>query len=516
MASTPFRGISISGRKRSSNDSNGEKAPEPAKTPKLQPTARVTVSAQNAELDLVYPFWYENSSTGGGSGGNPSINPPLLDPSGPLYVQNNMLKVRTGAPIELNNGSITLAYDDTLTLDNQNKLQINVEPNGPLRSTPDGLDLITDNTLEVDNWELGVKLDPDGPIDASASGLNINIDETLLVAEDSTNQRYELGVHLNQDGPITADSDGLDLEINPETLTVTNPSNTGGVLSVLLKPQGGLQTSILGIGVAVDRTLAIEQDTVEVKLDPDGPLIASDNGVNLSYDTTDFTVQGGKLTLTKTPTTSAIAKLTSGSSTMTSFTAILSNSSQQNFNCSYYLQQWLLDGLILTSLYIKLDRDHFTNMSTVPANQNAKWFTFWITASSTFNLSNIDTPTIEPSTVQWNAFLPASNYSQPESFQYGTSGSVTNMYYEPSSGALQTFMPVTTGDWSTDTYKPGQITICALPVSVVSSGSSSRMMLCFNFRCTNSGIFNPNATSGTLQLGPIFYTCPSSIYTAPP
>ncbi|AGX93316.1 fiber [turkey adenovirus 4] len=509
MSSAPFHGMSISGRKRSSNASNDEA--EPVKAPKLQAGARVTINAQNAELDLVYPFWYESTSTGG----NPSVNPPLLDPSGPLYVQSNMLKVRTAAPVEVANGSITLAYDDTLTLDDQNKLQINVEPNGPLRSTPDGLDLAIDSTLEVDNWELGVKLNPAGPIDASAAGLDINVDETLLVAEDSTNQRYELGVHLNPNGPITADSDGLDLEINPETLTVTNDSNTGGVLSVVLKPQGGLQSSLLGIGVAVDRTLTIDQNTVEVKIDPTGPLTSSDNGLSLDYDTTDFSVQAGKLSLLKTPTVSANAKLTSGSSTMTAFSAYIANSSQQNFNCSYYLQQWLVDGLIMTSLYLKLDRAHFSNMGSDESSRNAKWFTFWISSTSNFNLSNISEPTIEPSTVQWNAFLPASNYSQPASFQYTTSGGVTNMYYQPSSGAMQTFLPVTTGDWANTTYDPGSVNICALPVSVASSASSSRMMICFNFRCTNSGIFNSNATTGTMSIGPIFFTCPASAYTAP-
>lgn len=505
------------------------------------------------QLDLVYPFWYQTSSGGGGGTIVPPVNPPLLDPAGPLYVQNNMLRMRTGAPIVVSNGTLGLSYDTSLGLSDQNQLQVNLEPNGPLKATDDGIELTVDPlTLEVTDWELGVKIDPAGPLDASTDGLtlrtddtlslgqdpttheyelglklhpsgplevstdglNLRIDDTLLVEQDATTHEYELGVHLNPTGPVTADENGIDLEINTDTLTVTaGAAGGGGELSVLLNPQGAIQTSgSAGIGVAVGSGLQIASNAVSVKPDPAGPISASSTGVTLNYDNSDFTITDGKLTLYKTPAVTSDAYLSSGNSAMTTYTATFATSSHYEYRCSYFLQQWLRDMLITTSLYIKLDRTQFQNLSTDQSAQNARYFTFWVTSAASTNLSTLTTPTITPSTVPWNQFLPGVNYSNPTLFDYtvGIGGGVNSIYYEPVSGEIQTFEPVTTGAWATQTYSPGTVTVCALPVNVRTGSSSSMTMLCFNFRCSNSGIFKTAATDGTLLIGPITYTCPGS------
>ena len=498
------------------------------------------------QLDLVYPFWFQNSSGGGGGTVIPPVNPPLLDPAGPLYVQNNMLRMRTGAPIVVSNGALGLSYDTSLGLSDQNQLQVNLEPNGPLKVTDDGIELTVDPlTLEVTDWELGVKIDPAGPLDAStdgltlrtddtlslgqdpttheyelglkldpsgpleasADGLNLRLDDTLLVEQDVTTHEYELGVHLNPNGPVTADENGIDLEINTDTLTVTaGAAGGGGELSVLLNPQGAIRTSgSAGIGVAVGSGLQIASNAVSIKPDPAGPISASSTGLTLNYDNSDFAITDGKLTLYKTPAVTSDAYLISGNSAMTTYTASFATSSNYQYRCSYFLQQWLRDRLVITSLYIKLDRSQLEYLSSDTAAQNARYFTFWVSSNSLMNLSGIDVPVITPSTVAWNKFLPDVNYTNPPPFNFNTS-----IYFEPPSGEILTFNPVTTGDWNTPTYSPGTVSVCVLPVNVQASTGTLQTLLCFNFRCANSGLFKTAATTGTFYVGPIVYSCPGN------
>lgn len=522
-----------SSRKRPADSENTQNASKVAKT---QTSATRAGVDGNDDLNLVYPFWLQNSTSGGGgggSGGNPSLNPPFIDPNGPLYVQNSLLYVKTTAPIEVENKSLSLAYDSSLAVDAQNQLQVKVDTEGPIRISPDGLDIAVDpSTLEVDDeWELTVKLDPAGPISSSAAGINIRVDDTLLVEDDDTAQVKELGVHLNPTGPITADQDGLDLEVDPQTLTVTNSGATGGVLGVLLKPSGGLQTSSQGIGVAVADTLTISSNTVEVKTapngsigsstdgiavttDPAGPITSGANGLSLSYDTSDFTVSQGMLSIFRNPSTYPNAYLESGTNLLNNYTAYAENSSNYKFNCAYFLQSWYSNGLVTSSLYLKINRDNLTSLPSGQLSENAKYFTFWVPTYNSMNLSNIATPTITPSSVPWGAFLPAQNCTSNPAFKYYLT-QPPSIYFEPESGSVQTFQPVLTGDWDNSTYNPGTVQVCILPQTVVGGQSTFVNMTCYNFRCQNPGIFKVAASSGTFTIGPIFYSCPTNELTRP-
>ncbi|QGQ63204.1 fiber protein [Fowl aviadenovirus D] len=567
--STPFA-FSMgqhSSRKRPADSENTQNASKVAKT---QTSATRAGADGNDDLNLVYPFWLQNSTSGGGgggSGGNPSLNPPFIDPNGPLYVQNSLLYVKTTAPIEVENKSLSLAYDSSLAVDAQNQLQVKVDTEGPIRISPDGLDIAVDpSTLEVDDeWELTVKLDPAGPISSSAAGINIRVDDTLLVEDDDTAQVKELGVHLNPTGPITADQDGLDLEVDPQTLTVTNSGATGGVLGVLLKPSGGLQTSSQGIGVALADTLTISSNTIEVKTapngsigsssdgiavttdpagplttssnglslkltpngsiqssstglsvqtDPAGPITSGANGLSLSYDTSDFTVSQGMLSIIRNPSTYPNAYLVSGTNLLNNYTAYAENSSNYKFNCAYFLQSWYSNGLVTSSLYLKINRDYLTSLPSGQLSENAKYFTFWVPTYNSMNLSNVATPTITPSSVPWGAFLPAQNCTSNPAFKYYLT-QPPSIYFEPESGSVQTFQPVLTGDWDTNTYNPGTVQVCILPQTVVGGQSTFVNMTCYNFRCQNPGIFKVAASSGTFTIGPIFYSCPTNELTQP-
>ncbi|ANJ02463.1 fiber [Fowl aviadenovirus 6] len=504
----------IGSRKR---PAGGDGERDASKVPKMQTPAPSATANGNDELDLVYPFWLQNGSTGGGggggSGGNPSLNPPFLDPNGPLAVQNNLLKVNTAAPITVANKAITLAYDpESLELNNQQQLSVKIDPEGPLKPTADGIQLSVDpTTLEVDadDWELTVNLDLNGPLDATASGITVRVDDTLLIEDDDSGQGKELGVNLNPAGPITADQNGLDLEIDDQTLKV-NSGTSGGVLAVQIKPQGGLTSQTDGIQVSTQNSITLNNGALDVKVVADGPLASTANGLTLNYDPSDFTVNdAGTLSILRNPSVVANAYLTSGASTLQQFTAQGENSSQFSFPCAYYLQQWLSDGLIFSSLYLKLDRAHFTHMQTGDTYQNAKYFTFWVGAGTSFNLSTLTVPTITPNTTQWNAFEPALDYSGAPPFDY-LSTSVLTIYFEPTTGRLESYLPVLTGNWSQTPYNPGTITLCVRAVRVQSrSQQTFSTLVCYNFRCQNAGIFNSNATAGTMTLGPIFFSCPA-------
>lgn len=504
----------IGSRKR---PAGGDGERDASKVPKMQTPAPSATANGNDELDLVYPFWLQNGSTGGGggsgSGGNPSLNPPFLDPNGPLAVQNNLLKVNTAAPITVASKALTLSYDpESLELTNQQQLAVKIDPEGPLKTTTEGIQLSVDpTTLEVDDvdWELTVKLDPNGPLDSSATGITVKVDDTLLVEDDGSGQGKELGVHLNPDGPITADQNGLDLEIDNQTLKIT-PGSAGGVLSVQLKPQGGLNSQSDGIQVVTQNSIEVDNGALDVKVVANGPLSTTPNGLTLNYDTGDFTVNAGTLSILRNPSLVANAYLTSGARTLQQFTAKGENSSQFSFPCAYYLQQWLSDGLIFSSLYLKLDRTRFTGMSSDPSYQNARYFTFWVGGGAAMNLSQLSTPTITPSTTEWTAFAPALNYSGAPAFVYDANP-VFTIYFQPNTGRVDTYLPVLTGDWKTSsTYNPGTITLVVRNATIqLQSQSTFTTSVCYNFRCQNSGIFNNNATSGTLTLGPIFYSCPA-------
>lgn len=469
-------------RKRSA--ANAE-SPLPSDAKKPKRTVRASTALQNAaQVDLVYPFWHTPDVNGG-------LNPPFLDSNGPLVDQNGTLYLNVSKPIVIKNRAVDLAHDDSLAVNGNGELEVNIEPNGPLELTPNGLDVKVDQlSLEVVDWELCVKLDPDGCIDTSTDGLVVNIDETLLV------DSRELGVHLNPIGPITADSDGLDLEIDPQTLQVDATSGAG-VLGVHLKNQGGLQAGVSGIGVAVDKSLQIQSNTVEVKPDPNGPLTVDQDGLNLNIDTTTLSVTGGKLSVISSGG-KTVPTYTSGFGNLSTYTATFVNSSSHRFNCSYYLQQWNVSGLLLTSLYLKIDSTTMGARPSDTAAVNAKWFTFWVSSFAACNPSNLSTGTVNPPSLTMTQFEPMANRSLSSSWNYAP-----NSYYEPESGEFQLFSPVATNQWN-----PGNVGIRVLPVQV-SSGLDRYTLLCFNFQCTNASIFDPQY-AGTMIVGPVMYTCPAA------
>nr|CCF55050.1 short fiber [Fowl aviadenovirus A] len=460
--------------------------PETEAGPSPAPIKRAKRMVRASQLDLVYPFDYVADPVGG-------LNPPFLGGSGPLVDQGGQLTLNVTDPIIIKNRSVDLAHDPSLDVNAQGQLAVAVDPEGALDITPDGLDVKVDGVTVMvnDDWELAVKVDPSGGLDSTAGGLGVSVDDTLLV------DQGELGVHLNQQGPITADSSGIDLEINPNMFTV-NTSTGSGVLELNLKAQGGIQADSSGVGVSVDESLQIVNNTLEVKPDPSGPLTVSANGLGLKYDTNTLAVTAGALTVVGGGSVSTpIATFVSGSPSLNTYNATTVNSSANAFSCAYYLQQWNIQGLLVTSLYLKLDSATMGNRPGDLNSANAKWFTFWVSAYLQQCNSGIQAGTVSPSTATLTDFEPMANRSVTSPWTYSANG-----YYEPSIGEFQVFSPVVTGAWN-----PGNIGIRVLPVPVPASGERYTL-LCYSLQCTNASIFNPN-NSGTMIVGPVLYSCPA-------
>lgn len=207
------------------------------KKPNLR-AGTVMAAAGGGSVNLVYPFWYSVTP--------PELNPPFLDPTGPLYEQDGHLAIRLATPLGEMNRSVALNYDNSaLEVTNSGNLAVKIDPEGPIDTSEEGLTVRVDGvTLEVDaDWELAVRTDPEGPIQSNAAGLTLNVDDTLMVTQDATTQKYELGLNLSTAGPLTADDNGLDLEYDPQSLQLlpAAESSSGPLLAVKLKPGGGIE-----------------------------------------------------------------------------------------------------------------------------------------------------------------------------------------------------------------------------------------------------------------------------------
>ncbi|WXH80945.1 MAG: fiber 2 protein [Psittacine adenovirus 12] len=244
-------------------------------------------------VNLVYPFWFSTAP--------PQINPPFLNPSGPLYEQDGQLAIRLVPPLSETNRSVALSYDSSaLGITSSGALAVKVDPEGPVETSEDGLTVKVDNvTVQVDDdWELAVKTDPEGPIQSNAGGLTINIDDTLLVSQDAATQQYELGINLSTSGPLTADENGLDLEYDPESLQLIPPTSTasGPLLGVNLKPGGGIEKGTDGLYVAVtSMTLSSTEPGNTLSATP--PLSLASGALTLHVEENSLTVQDSALSV---------------------------------------------------------------------------------------------------------------------------------------------------------------------------------------------------------------------------
>ncbi|BBJ21556.1 fiber protein [Crane-associated adenovirus 1] len=248
---------------------------------------RKKVATGDRTINIVYPLWYEV--------GESDLNPPLIEPDGPLYDDNGKLNIHVSAPLSKANKTLSLNHDSTLETTEEGQLSVKINPEGPLEVSPDGLNIKIDDSLHIDDdWELGLKLKEDQPFKSTLNGLELVVDDTLLI---DNSPPYELGVHLSQNGPITADTDGIDLEYDPSTLKIQDGIN-GKELAVNISPNGGIINEYDGLsikynpssinigneGIEVKTTGAVSSTSQGLNVTVSSPLNVSNNSLNLSYD----------------------------------------------------------------------------------------------------------------------------------------------------------------------------------------------------------------------------------------
>lgn len=315
-------------------------------------------------------------------------------------------------------------------------------------------------------------LDPSGPLYTSLDG----------------------NLSLRLSAPITNIQRSIGLKTD-SSLSV----NSNGALQVAVDPTGPVISGNGGLTVTVASPLEVVANSLQVKTDPSSAITTSADGLTLSIDPQQFTVSNGQLQLLKAPTTTA-ATLTGGSAALNSPTAQTVNASHHPNNVSFYLRQCNLMGMLVTSLYLKMDSNTMGERPSGAANENSRYFTFWVSAfPGVCDPSNLGNLTVEPSNVLAASFEPAPNPTQPPSFDLTTT---TTPYYQANSGVLQTYAPLVTG-----TFAPGTINVRILPTDVIDS-SGTYTMIAFTYQCSAASIFNPSKT-GTLTIGPVVYACPA-------
>lgn len=176
---------------------------------------------KQAKIDLNYPLSTSSNSS--------SITPPFIQP--PFNSSDGGLTVSVAQPLSINGGSISLNYD---------------------------------NTLETLQGQLSVKVETDGPIDVTENGLTLSIGDGLKKGEFG-----ELDVNFANGQPFDVSNGGITLLIDDESMELTNdPSNNQQMLTVKL-----------------DDTLVKDQNGIGINIDPNGPINAGPDGLDIDLDT---------------------------------------------------------------------------------------------------------------------------------------------------------------------------------------------------------------------------------------
>ncbi|AXB73018.1 fiber 2 [Psittacine adenovirus 1] len=550
--------------------------------PLYEQNGRLAIRLANplAEQNRAITLNYDSATLGLTSSGNLTVQ---VDPEGPMNASSDGLTVKVDGL--------------TIEVDQDWELAVKTDPEGPIQPNgSQGLTVNVDDTLLIAQdptsmqYELGLNLSTAGPLTADENGLDLEYDQESmqLLSPTAGSSGPLLAVRLKPGGGIEKGADGLyataaagstlsertiptvtaspPLNVNDGTITLSVDPLTmqtgNGTLAVNLKEQGGLQTGTSGIGVAVDQSLAITNNTLEVKPDSAGPVYLTPNGVNVRTDnqtinvtngnegpqlsvtldpegcllslanviklvyTPSLDIQNNSLTvklkpdgglasdengiyLANTALTSAslmeegtsssinnIVRLSSGDPKVRTVCGNVFSNQGVKFPCSYYLIQTNCDGLLTTVLTLRLQAEQLTDRTTY--NKETAFFTFWVSTTSSAD---------NPTALQAPDILPKS-YS-PE-------------YFEPLVQRLGTVSPLSL---TADTLGGDKYQVCAkgfvnqsknpyLDAQIAPVLLSESSAIVFMFTVTpDTCIFDPDA-QGDIILGPLTYCCPAKVVGA--
>lgn len=340
-----------------------------AESPDGKCAKRKKAPRNTPSINLNYPYQTASNETIGG------INPPFLDPNGPLVDNGDQLLLKTKPPIAILNKAVGIKIDNSLHVDENNQLGINVDCEGPLDILENGLNIKTDNSLWVDDWELGVQIAAQQPVSIEPEGITVHVDDTLLIEENTETGKHEIGVHLNLDGPITADAAGVDLEYDSSTLQVTNISGN---------------------------------NALGVKIKQDNPITKDKDGIFLLFNSSDFKDDSGQGLSLKQPMNylSPYCWYEAGNSDLVSSTLYIRTSGTTNWNTGYHLLLTNSCGLINGMIHLRLDRSTFSNPGP-QTETNKVMFTLALNITGEgYNPSNMSGGKAYPLSSMINTFKP--------------------------------------------------------------------------------------------------------------
>lgn len=405
-----------------------------------------TETADDETIDLVYPFDTETAGgggTGGGSGGGGTCQCQQIavDTTGPLHLSNNVLTLNTTAPIVTLNRSLALsvAEDSAIRVDGNRKLDLRVDPNGPILAQRE-ISLSTKPPISVEDKFLKLSIDP-SVMALSGNNLTLQTSAPLI--------KKQGGIGLDTDGSMHLSS---------------------GKLSIKLAPESGISNTSDGILVNVDNvTLRIVDNVLQLNKD--------------SYLSPYITFEVGHTDLNNA---SAHVCCEFGSDSKTSI-----------WNVGYYIYMVYSAGLVHGIITTKLEWGKVSQISGQNSLRTGINFTFVLSVMGVkdfnTNISYLTDPVVTPPGNNWH-FVPedtGGTYGALPSNQVLNS-TFTNWYKKVSLGnmILHYYTPMGTGsDFGTS--------VCgAMPASVTDhDGQVLGNVMCFTFNNIQTGGSNWFETS---------------------
>lgn len=176
-----------------------------------------------------------------------------------------------------------------LYFNDQGQLSIKMIANSGLGKSDSGIEILHNDTLDIDGGALKVKLKQGGCLNDDSKGLFLNFNPETLEADENN----YLTLKLDSNGCIASNTDGLQVNLDGNTLEADNNK-----ITVKLDPDGSITVGNPAQGLKVNsdpKTIDVNKDKqLTVKVDPSGSLTAGDSGLKVNLDNHTITVNENK------------------------------------------------------------------------------------------------------------------------------------------------------------------------------------------------------------------------------
>ncbi|QJC19261.1 fiber-1 [Duck adenovirus 4] len=241
-------------------------------------------------LNLTYPFWWPEASTG-------NTIPVSVDPAG-------LLSISTQPPLQVSGRRLTLAVADHFEVKDGTTLSVVVKKplahsdNGitvqthpqhfnltgsdtdtlslrlkrPLRAQDDGIDVVAKKPLTVDDDGVGLKSD------TAQFALSGDQGDTLTLRLKTPLRTESDGVNLVTKKPLVVDGDGVGLKTDAGQFSLTGAQSD----TLTLRLKTPLRTESDGVNLVTKKPLVVDGDGVGLKTEAGHFALSGDQGDTLA------------------------------------------------------------------------------------------------------------------------------------------------------------------------------------------------------------------------------------------